>query len=425
MSRDRRIDFSDDFSRISQDLSNINKDIEMQRKNSEQISNQIKELANQLKELGINIESESSSDQIKQGINVLSDDYLNKLSESIEKDCLKEINSNINMLPSLSKLDYLIGFFVGLIAAVVDFLLVKIPQDINYLGNFKQDGSNITSWFKSLGIDDDGHLNHFFSKMEEWCKVSYDASTTNAFGEYNQDVNGFYPKTHRMMSLGHDPFYGLIFSLIDMFNGSITLIDARGVIHHVALEKFQNPTIGGMVFAPFLYLGHLLSDLCTKMGIPIPGWAFTQLLHFGKFGEKERSVADLTRWMYLEGYDLRHFVSMSIVPSIIELLTRIYNKFTVDDAEFLSLQYEKDLMEIQYKIRLHKLLFIAHSVATSGNAIKIAMYHGNPLALNLAEILAFTKESIQFGQILLRDKTPEKIIRNRDNIDKWWESNNE
>lgn len=421
MSKKRIVDFNDELSQVNESLINIQGNLEKKRSSVEEDSKQLEELENQLMELGVIVKKSTSEKKNESSFHVLSDIYLKEKYETIEKEVLKEIESNENLLPSLTKLDYLVAFSAGIVASVVDFLLVKIPKDITYLNEFAQDGSKLTAWIKSLGNDEDGKLNAFFSKMEDTFKVSYDASTKKDFGEYASNVEGFYPKTHRMMSLGHDPFFGLIFSLIDIFNGSITFIDAKGAVHYVVLEKFQNQKNADFIFAPFIYIGHLLSDFCTKMGIPVPGWAFTQLLQFGKLGkEKDHTVADLARWMYINGYDLRHFMVMGTVPGIIELLIRIYNQGSSSHADPFSLQYEKELTEIHGNIRLHKLLFIAHAVASSGNVLKVIMYKGNPLSLNIPELLALTKETIRNGQISLRDKTAEKIIRNRDNINKNW-----
>ena len=54
------------------------------------------------------------------------------------------------------------------------------------------------------------------------------------------------------------------------------------------------------------------------------------------------------------------------------------------------------------------MIFIAHSVAVSGNIGKIMMYHGNPLALNFSEWLVFAKQSVQMLLIQSRDVTGEK-----------------
>src|SRR5699024_753313 len=172
---------------------------------------------------------------------------------------------------------------------------------------------------------------------------------------------------------------------------------------------------------PFLWFAHLLSDMCTKMGVPVPGWAFTQLLQFGRFGEKDRTLADITRYMYIKGYDFRHFLTMSSVPATIELCTRVYHKLTVSEQNAYALTYERDLQDIQEKMRLEKMLFAAHSVAMSGNVIKIALSHGNPLAFNVAQLFGFTKQSIEMVIMQARDKTTVKIVGNREEISKRWD----
>ena len=67
------------------------------------------------------------------------------------------------------------------------------------------------------------------------------------------------------------------------------------------------------------------------------------------------------------------------------------------------------------------MLFLAHALAASGNAIKIFSYSGNPLAINLTQWLLFFKESIEIIKATTRETTTEKIIRNRQKINSKWE----
>jgi hypothetical protein len=421
MKKKRIVDLEDELTNVQKRIVDTSKELKSVNDISQENKNEIKLLEEQLKELGVPIERDYSITQNQsQGIQVYSEEYFQRFSNKIEKEVLKEITSNSNLLPSLTKLDYSIAALIGFTGFLIDLLLVKIPKDTTYLNQYTQDGSELTRWLRSLGINEDGRLNKFLSKLEENTKVSYDASTTSTFEGYDGEVSGFYPKTHRLMSLGHDPFFGLVFSLIDIFNGSISLIDAKGQIHYIALENFQNTPLKGKAMAPLLWFGHILSDVCTKMGIPIPGWGFTQLLQFGSFGEKDRTVADITRWMYLNGYDLRHFITMGTVPGVIELFTRIYFKYTLPKEELVSPAYAKNLKEIHDHVRLQKLLFAAHSVATSGNVLKIILHQGNPLAFNTAELLGFIKQSAKMKQIYTREKAGEKVIKGRESINKGW-----
>lgn len=419
MPKKRIIDFSEELNDMQTSICDLLNTMDRLDCNSEEQSDLLKELERRLSEIDSSFiakPAKSSESPFK----VYSSQYFLEQSEEIEESITKEVHSNFQLLTPMTKLDYIIATIIGAIAALADLLLVRIPKDTTYLGKYTQEGGSLTTWLRSLGVNEDGELNGFLSNLEKNSKVSFDASTKNVFTDYDREVSGFAPKTHRLMSLGHDPFFGLLFGILDIVNGRISLIDSKGAIHLIPIEKYQNADYKNMVFAPFLWISHILSDVCTKMGVPTPGWGLTQLLQFGEFGEKDRTVADLARYMYLEGYDLRHFISMGTVPGIVELCTRIYYKLTLEKSDPFTLTYSKDLKEIHNKIRLQKLLFTAHSAATGGNALKIFMHQGNPLAFNYPQLIAFTKQSIQMSAISTRDKTTEKIIRNREQINQEW-----
>ncbi|NPA51761.1 MAG: hypothetical protein GXO22_02580 [Aquificae bacterium] len=174
------------------------------------------------------------------------------------------------------------------------------------------------------------------------------------------------------------------------------------------------------LLAPVIWLLHIVSDVCTSRGIPIPGWGFSQLLQIGSFGEKDRTIAELTRWMYENGYDLRHLITMSTVPAVIEIIVRLYHILSIDRInDDLSLA-QKEIIKIRNDIKLKKMLFYCHSIASAGNVIKIAFYHGNPLALNISQWFMLFKRGIEFTKASVRDDTYEKIIRNRKKIDEEW-----
>jgi hypothetical protein len=343
--------------------------------------------------------------------------FLNNNFLIIEDRVKEEVFRNPEFLPPLSNLDYAIVGISGLVATILDFLVVKIPKDINYLGKYKQEGSNFTQWLKTLGIDQEGKLNPFLKWCEDTCKVSYDQSI-------NPNIKGFNPKTHRLLSLGHDPLFGLIFGTLDIINGNMTAFDINGNLH---ILKTFDMSLEDKAFAPLIWLGHIISDMSTKMGVPIPGWAFLQLMQFGFYGSDTKTIADISRWMYLNGYDLRHFITMSVPVTVIEIIVRGYHYLScLDSAE--QLQYSlhtsianREMYEIKSNLKLHKMLFLAHAISASGNALKIFTYAGNPLAINLPQWLFFAKESLTILQAVTRDTTPEKIVRNRDKINDTWD----
>ena len=342
--------------------------------------------------------------------------FLNNNPVILESRIHREIMARPQLLPPLSGVDYAITAIAASVATIVDMLIVRIPQDVNYMGKFEQKGSGFTSWLRGLGINESGKLDPFFSWMEKTCKVPYDkvgGTGISAFGSRN----------HRMLSLGHDPLFGLIFGIIDILNGQMSVIDRSGVLRVVTT---YTPGASDKIFAPFLWLGHILSDVCTSCGIPIPGWGFTQLLQFGSFGAKNRNVADLAAFMYTHGYDLRHLLTMAISTATIELIIRPYHYLTsmrpMDNGlrDISTPISTRELERIESRLKLHKMLFLAHSCAAGGNAVKVFLHQGNPLAINIAQWGMFLKESVIIFKAVTRDTTGEKIIRNRTKIDAKW-----
>jgi|BioPla2DNA2_1021312.scaffolds.fasta_scaffold49323_2 hypothetical protein len=405
----------DDLQDIASELGDLvggNMDI------GEQIGELGKELAEIYKLAGIELDMElstSTQDLDWEDRLFIQQSDLNEL----EKNISTEINAGVKRFPKLSPLDWAVIGIAGTVASALDLLVVKIPKDTVYMKDHFQSGSKLTSWLRTLGVDNEGALNSDFLK---WCeKVSknpYDRST-------HPDLRGigFAPQTHRLHGLAHDPLFGIIFGLLDMINGSMTVLDKNGLVRVV---KTFNPKTSQKVFAPLIWFAHIISDVCTSAGIPIPGWAFLQFAQFGKLGPKDRSVADISRWMYMNGYDLRHFLTMSIVPGAVEaiimayvLLMRLSKR---PELDIPTSKATKELADIQQKLYLEKMRFFAHSIAVSGNALKICFSKGNPLAINFAEWVTFARKTVVMGVAVSRDTTPERIIRNSGVIgDKWEE----
>jgi hypothetical protein len=110
-----------------------------------------------------------------------------------------------------------------------------------------------------------------------------------------------------------------------------------------------------------------------------------QVLNVGSFGERGRTVGQLARWMYLNGYDLRHFVGSGITPAVIEIVLRAY----------IMLRHYSEQGEIKLAVaqsaKYRSMLLTSHGVAAAANAGKVALYQGNPLAVNQAEWMAFLR----------------------------------
>ena len=294
---------------------------------------------------------------------------------------------------------YDIGAMVaaGLTAALVDFLIVRIPKDIVYLGNFAQTGSPFTKWLHSLSVSSDNWLAQMF-------RVSYDKVK-------GVDITGFYPRSHRLQTFGHDPLVGLVVGTIDIMRGGMTAVSSDGGL--VLLSG-----TGMAEYDPFIafvwQIMHLLSDGFTKMGLPAPGWSLLQFLQVGSFGEKERTVADLARFMYLSGYDSRHFLTMATSVSAAEVVLRGY--FSI--RRKLDEEYDADMTHAGEAAgarrtgqhpHFQSMALGAHALAAAANAGKVAIYAGNPLAINYAQWLRFFHATFEWMRTRMR--SPSDVLK--------------
>ena len=320
----------------------------------------------------------------------------------------------------LQKTDVFVSAIVGGIGIVLDFLVVKIPKATTITQKngirIKKEGSPLTGFFRSLGTDKNGNVWKWIKFLEEKCKVPFDKSIDPL-------IKNLCPKTHRSLSLAHDPSpLGFVFGIKDIICVTFSYIDGNGILR---VEKItgKNGFVGALT-APIVWIGHMLSDVFTKAGLPIPGWCYLNLLQFGSIGEKQRTIAEVARYLYIQGYDLRHLITMSIEPAAINLLLHIYHFLVYEGPEkkksYQSLS-EKEYGEIKNRIKFRNMSLIAVSVASAGNIAKVASYN-NLLALNYPLWCTMVKEAIEKTKIELRStKTFETAIEGRHVIDENFE----
>ena len=284
-----------------------------------------------------------------------------------------------------------------MLAALTDFLLVRIPKTVasgQYAG---QEGSPLTEWFKRYDTRP-GHSEERFAdwarKLVETCKTPYDRQATVLDGELVR-IPGMTGRSHRVQSLGHDPVLGFVFGVLDILRGTVTAFsyDHLAGAHRIIEGKVYSPLSGAgmdeqvirLIEAILRHIGHLISDVATPMGLPAPLMTLFQALNVGSFGEKGRTVGQLARWMYLNGYDLRHFVASGVTPLVIDIVLRAY----------IMLRHYSEHGEVKLAVaqspKYRSMLLAAHGVAAAANAGKVALYQGNPLAINQAEWMAFLR----------------------------------
>lgn len=287
------------------------------------------------------------------------------------------------------KWDYMFVGASGILASLTDYLLVKIPTTLT-IGEYSgQEGSPITEWLKRY---DTNKSNDWFAQWTEYlsktCKVPYDSMRYTSLDGTEHYIDGMFPKLHRLQSLGHDPVLGFVFGVLDIMRGTITGFSYNHLTHnHTWIHNIVNPNYEpvGLIEAILRHIGHLISDVATPMGLPAPFMTLVQGINIGNFGEKGRTVGEVARWMYLNGYDFRHFLVTGITPAVIEIVLRAY----------MMLRHYSEHGETKFDLASHPkyraMLLMAHGIATLGNAGKILLMQGNPLAINYAEWIAFTR----------------------------------
>jgi hypothetical protein len=295
------------------------------------------------------------------------------------------------------KWDYIFVGAAGVLASLTDFFLVRIPKTINTGQYAGQNGSPITEWLKKYNIGEKGEngfvRNDWFAewarKLEKSCKVPYDSTAASINDEYEK-IKGMSGRTHRLQTLGHDPILGFIFGVLDIMRGTITGFSYDHLSgNHSPMQgqvfsymKGQGP---GLIEAILKHIGHLISDVATPAGLPAPFMALFQGINVGSFGEKERTIGQVARWMYTQGYDFRHFLVSGITPAVVEIVLRAYIMI-----RHYCENGETPIM-VSSTPKYRNMLLFGHAIAAAGNVGKIALYQGNPLAINFAEWYALTR----------------------------------
>ena len=275
----------------------------------------------------------------------------------------------------LDPYDLLFAAGVGVVATIVDFLVVKVPRPVRWRGRYRS-GSWLTSALRDLGVDSDNWL-------ARQAPVSFDAMATRR----GRPIPGMAGRTHRVQTFGHDPLLGLVFGTLDIMRGTVTgAVPGAGVfVHRTSADRVPNPLV-----ALGREVAHLLSDLPTRAGLPLPGWSVLTTIGTEIDG---RGVDQWARLMYVRGYDTWHFLTMATSPATVELLVRAYwGLRTQVDPEYAGrVESERGASgpAVGGHPRFEALLLAAHTTAAAGNIAKVAAYGGNPLAVNYDQWLAF------------------------------------
>lgn len=400
---DKIADIQDNLSEMGRQSADLNSSIQEDHDKLQSLNERVKTL---LQKEGYDSSCIDSIDAIQQ-INTEIDDFLFSMSDKTESDKALDLN----------KADLLVACLAGGLAVLVDFLIVKVPKDMSIRlkgEKVQQKGSPLTELFRKIGVGKDGKEAKWIETLEKWFPVNYDSSIKD-------NIPGMFPKNHRVYSLGHDPsILGLIWGVKDIVCGTFSYIDKNGIL---GIDKVAPTDLKKIFYAPLLWFGHIVSDVFTKQGIPVPFTAVLRSLKFGGFGEKDRTVGELVTYMYVQGYDLRHLATMSICRLTIDVVINLYYFLVIrQKSDPTQPLFETEYIRVKSEQKKKKMMFTAYSIAVAGNIGKVVAYQGSPFAINIAIWYQFVREAIT--QVIIYTDDDNKFleaIENRHLIDETFE----
>ena len=298
---------------------------------------------------------------------------------------IRELNKEYNAIHHLDAFDISIAAVGGLLGAMVDILLVGIPEK-THEGLKAGPLSNYIRDYFDQRFPEEEMKKLANSKVS---KVPFDAQDNRHTTIYVAGLSAYY---HRMLQLGHDPILGFIFGVADILNGTMTTIDKSGNIACQVMENYAERKESDLFAALYKQIVHFKSDITTSMGLPAPLMSLFNLLQFGSIGEEELTIAEIVQGMYYEGYDFIHFCSMSVPTMITEVVIRLgYAIKRVKEGNKIKDSIPFSLSRDKHP-KLATMLFVGHSAAVAVNAGKVA-FMKNPMAINYSQWIAFAKYS--------------------------------
>ena len=301
------------------------------------------------------------------------------------KEAVRLMNEEFNQIHHLDKADVAIGALAGMVGAAVDILMVGIPEKTPEGLKAGPLSNYIRDYFDRKFPEEE--MKKLANSKES--KVPFDAQDNRHTTIRVEGLSAYY---HRLLQLGHDPVLGFVFGVADILTGRMTTIDKTGKVVSQVMENYADRKETEIFKALAKQIAHFKSDVTTSMGLPAPFMSMFNLLQFGDIGEYDQTIAEIVQGMYYEGYDFIHFCSMLIPTMLVEVIVRMGYAFkrineghAIKDSIPVSLNKEKHP-------KLATMLFLGHSAATAVNTGKVA-FTENPMAINYAQWIAFTKYS--------------------------------
>ena len=278
---------------------------------------------------------------------------------------------NFNHKYALDKWDYAIAGGCGLFAAMLDLLFVRAPAK-----------PTTTKWTEKIDGVFNRAVQDAFNRLLP-PEVSEVLGKSNTIGSADVSTTGqligapprtLNPINHRLRSLAHDPVLGFLFGVLDMVRGTCTVVGPTGLrIFATTGESMMDglfPRLGRM-------FGHLLSDVNAPsikgnrgMGLPAPFMGLLRMIGSSlPIGESD--LGKQVEYMYVRGYDFRHFIATSIPLLIMEAMMRAF--YAAKQSKIGAMRLGEaliDTMPMRMNPRFRIMLAIAYGTVAAVNGGK-------------------------------------------------------
>lgn len=272
----------------------------------------------------------------------------------------------------LDRWDVIAAIGAGIAAAAVDAIIIGDPSN------------PLTTRLRSEVSVKGGNW------LENLAKVPFDQSIGD----------GFTPATHRALTPGHDPLIGLVVGTRDILHSTMTRSDIYGAVQFVDQPNFEGST--DLFGALSTQIAHLMSDVVTPAGLPLPGWTALTAIP---------TLAKPAVQMYARGYDTWHLAPMSVPIASIHAVSAAY--WTMRDAEEEPVSDE----------RRDSFTLLALGIASIGDLAAMLAVGGNPLALNYAmwlELARKTAKKMKRQSYRSASTTMDDATRNQQILNHGW-----
>jgi len=311
-----------------------------------------------------------------------------------------------NKKHELDSWDYAISGGVGVFCGILDVLFVKKPPGYSVKYSQKVDGI-FNQWSQSA-------INNLIppelSKiLEKNFKIG--GADSRIAQDLSSSISGkFNPFNHRLKSLNHDPILAFFIGALDVMNGTCTIVDNGSI-------KILNTVRGASGDYSFfealgMMFGHLASDFNATssqgnrgMGIPAPLMGLFGMLKGINVGGKD--IAVISEYMYINGYDARHFATLSIPVLINEILIRVL--YIVKEIKYNNRNFSsvfKEIIPLNISPRFRMVLNLSYGGMVAVNAGKVSITK-DILNANYAMWMAFTWHTLHSMRWLLWTKNTE------------------